>query len=138
MPIPHGLNAATSYGTCSKCGNEGSANDDLRASDSICRGCGGDGDGHPQRKQDMAYTAVLEGPDEGRSVAGFYLALAKRGEAGYHQLKPGYGPYESEAAARNHALEMNIKLGHDERSASDVVTSSIAAQIKGKRGRGRR
>jgi hypothetical protein len=46
MPIGYGLNAANSWGHCARCGAEGHPNDDLRASDAICRGRGGDGDGH--------------------------------------------------------------------------------------------
>lgn len=78
----------------------------------------------------MAYTAVYEGADEGRNQAGWYLGMAVRNEAGYNQLKPGYGPYKDEQAARDHARELNGKLGHDEEKAFEIVGSTIAAQIR--------
>lgn len=130
MPIEQGKNAAISWGYCCKCGSKGDIGDDLRAEDAICRGCGGDGDGNPLPLPDTAYSVVFEGPEQGREKHGFYLGLAKRNEPGYHQLKPGYGPYEIEAAARLLAREMNEKIGHTERTAADVVTSSIAAQVR--------
>jgi hypothetical protein len=76
---------------------------------------------------DMAYTSVIEGPEDGgRDVTGWYLGLAVRNQPGYHQLKPGYGPYESHEAAEEHADELNAKLGHAGTSAIEVVLSSMA------------
>lgn len=85
--------------------------------------------------KDTAYTAVYEGPDEGRQTAGWYLGLAVRDEAGYHQCKPGFGPYVNEDGAREHARELNSKLGHSDEQAMAIVTSSIATQVRGSRRR---
>jgi hypothetical protein len=74
---------------------------------------------------DMAYAAVLEGKREGREVSGWYLGMAVKNEPGYHQLKPGFGPYEGEDDAKAHALELNERLGHDEKSAFLVILSSM-------------
>jgi hypothetical protein len=76
--------------------------------------------------KDMAYVTLLEGPRDGREKSGWYLGLAVRDEPGYHQLKPGFGPYEGEDDAKVHALSLNTKLGHDEESAFLVVLSSMA------------
>lgn len=79
-------------------------------------------------KSKFAYTTVLEGPDRGRDKSGWYLGLATRDEPGYNQLKPGYGPYKNEKAAREHADELNSKLGLTSEEACLIVLSTIGAQ----------
>lgn len=76
-----------------------------------------------------AYVVVYEGPDEGRSVAGWYLAVAERGERGYSQLRPGFGPYRTREAAKAHATEMNTGLGLDERAAMEIALSSLRGTV---------
>jgi hypothetical protein len=73
----------------------------------------------------MAYVAVLEGADEGRTTNGWYLAIAVRNERGYHQCKPGFGPYVDETHARMHAKVMNKMLGNDEEAALMIVLSTM-------------
>jgi hypothetical protein len=75
---------------------------------------------------DMVYAPLFEGPDDGREVFGWYLGLAVRNKPGYHQLKPGFGPYRDEGAAREHSRALNEKLGHDEKSALLVILSSMS------------
>lgn len=75
-------------------------------------------------KSDRAYVAVMEGRREGRA-SGWYLGIAVRGESGYYQLKPGYGPYKTEAAAREHATELNARLGLDAEAAALLVLSTM-------------
>ena len=87
---------------------------------------------HPPKpvtpKSDMVYTAILEGKEEGRDQFGWYLGIAKRGERGYHQLKPGFGPYSTQQAARDHAMELNRTLGHDEKSALLIVLGTMSGR----------
>jgi hypothetical protein len=92
-------------------------------------------DGFDPKK--AAYVVVFEGPPD-RAKAGWYLGIAVADEAGYHPLRPGFGPYDDEAGARNHALALNKVLGHDERSAVLVVASSMGAQNRQDAARGRR
>ena len=81
--------------------------------------------GRELRGTDMAYVALLEGKREGREKSGWYLGMAVKGEPGYHQLKPGYGPYASKEEVEKHAEELNVKLGHTPLSALEVVLSSM-------------
>lgn len=78
---------------------------------------------------DMAYVPVLEGVEQGRDEPGWYMGVAVRNHAGYHQLRPGYGPYEKYDDAHAFADDLNEKLGHPNRmSAFRVVLSSLGAQ----------
>ena len=77
----------------------------------------------------LAYVAVYE--DRTASTgecAGWYVGLAKENEAGYHQLRPGYGPYPNEKACRASAEQWNAKLGLSPREAIEIVASTIRAQ----------
>jgi len=88
-----------------------------------------------KRKKDIAYTAVLEGPENGREIFGWYLCIAKRDEPGYYQLKPGYGPYKDEEDARSHAQELNARMGLDPAEAIKIVLDSIACACRRRRRR---
>ncbi|HYE90778.1 MAG TPA: hypothetical protein VEA38_07160 [Terriglobales bacterium] len=82
----------------------------------------------------LAYTVVVGGPGS-TDEKPWVLAIAEENEPGYSPITGRYSsPYATQEEGRAIARELNARLGHDERTAMEIVLSSIGAQNR----RGRR